>query len=140
VEPVNEFREHRPAIVLTHGFEDPYNMDHPPANHGTLEARVCAEEPGCPAEGKGSRVEPRRSSSSSRTIRSNAIPARRCRLKSRRSGSASAMAVESMAARRRLAKYPSVAGGRRAVERASDSAKYAEVFQRIYPRLTDRLS
>jgi len=50
------------------------------------------------------------------------------------------MAMESIAARRRLAKYPSVAGGRRAVERASDSAKYAEVFQRIYPRLTDRLS
>lgn len=52
VEPVNEFREHRPAIVLTHGFEDPYNMDHPPANHGTLEARACAEESGSPAEGK----------------------------------------------------------------------------------------
>jgi 4-oxalomesaconate hydratase len=55
VEPVNELGEHRPAIVLTHGFEDPYNMDHPPANHGTLEARVCAEESGYPAEGKGSR-------------------------------------------------------------------------------------
>ena len=41
VEPVNEFRKHRPAIVLTHGFEDPYNTDHPPANHGTPEAGVC---------------------------------------------------------------------------------------------------
>jgi hypothetical protein len=41
VEPVNEFREHWPAIVMTHGFEDPYNMDHPPANHRTLEAGVC---------------------------------------------------------------------------------------------------
>ena len=54
------------------------------------------------------------------------------------------MAVESMAARRRLAKYPSVAGGRRAVERVSDSGKrhieHAEVFQRIYPGVTDRLS
>ena len=58
VEPVNEFREHRPAIVLTHGFEDPYNMDHPPTNHGTREAGVCAEESGYPAEGKGSRDEP----------------------------------------------------------------------------------
>lgn len=144
VEPVNEFREHRRAIVLTHGFEDPYNMDHPPANHGTLEARLCAEESGCPAEGKGSRDEPRRSSSSSRTIRCNAISGRRSGLKSRRSGSASAMAIESMAARQRLVKYSSVAGGRRAVERASDSGKrhiqYAEVFQRIDPRLKDRLS
>src|ERR1035438_5200413 len=29
VELVNEYREHKPAIVLTHSFEDPYNMDHP---------------------------------------------------------------------------------------------------------------
>jgi hypothetical protein len=54
------------------------------------------------------------------------------------------MAMESMAARQRLVKYSSVAGGRRAVERASDSGKrhiqYVEVFQRIYPRLTGRLS
>ena len=144
VEPVNEFRKHRPAIVLTHGFEDPYNTDHPPANHGIWEARVCAEESGYPVEGKGGRDEPRRSSSSSRTIRSNAISGRRCRLKSRRSGSASAMAVESMAAQQRLVKYSTVAGRRRAAERASDSGKrrlqYAEVFQRIYPRVTDRLS
>jgi len=54
------------------------------------------------------------------------------------------MAMESIAARRRLVKYSSVAGERRAVERASDSGKrhieYAEVFQRIYPGVTDRLS
>jgi 4-oxalomesaconate hydratase len=144
VEPVNAFREHRPAIVLTHGFEDPYHMDHQPANQGTLEARMCAEESGYPAEGKGSRDEPRHSSSSSRTIPGNAISGRRCRLKSRRSGSASAMAMESMAAQQRLVKYCTVAGERRAVERVSDSGKrhtqYAEVFERIYPRVTDRLS
>ena len=54
------------------------------------------------------------------------------------------MAVESMAARERLVKYSTVAGERRAVERASDSGKRhiqcAEVFQRIYPGVTDRLS
>jgi len=144
VEPVNEFREHRPAIVLTHGFEDPYNKDHPPANHGMQQVRVWAEESGCPAERKGGRDEPRPSSSSSRTIWNNAISGRRWRLKSRRSGSVSAMAMESIAARRRLVKYSSVAGERPAVERASDSGKrhieYAEVFQRIYPGVTDRLS
>jgi 4-oxalomesaconate hydratase len=144
VELVNEFREHRPAMVLTHGFEDLYNMDHPPASHGTLTARVCGEESGYPAEGKGSRDEPRRSSWSSRTIRSNAISGGRCRLKLRRSGSASAMAMGSMAAQQRLVKYSTVAGERRAVGRASDSGKrhiqYAEVFQRIHPRVTDRLS
>ena len=54
------------------------------------------------------------------------------------------MAVESMAAQQRLVKYSTVAGRRGAAERASDSGKrrlqYAEVFQRIYPRVTDRLS
>ena len=77
VESVNEFREHRPAIVLTHGFEDPYNKDHPPANHGMQQVRVWAEESGCPAERKGGRDEPRPSSSSSRTIWNNAISGRR---------------------------------------------------------------
>jgi len=54
------------------------------------------------------------------------------------------MAMESMAAQQRLVKYCTVAGERRAVERVSDSGKrhtqYAEVFQRIYPGVTDRLS
>ena len=54
------------------------------------------------------------------------------------------MAMESMASQQRLVKDSTVAGERRAVERASDPGKRhiqcAEVFQRIYPRVTDRLS
>src|SRR5207253_197944 len=54
VELVNEFREHKPNIVLTHSFADPYNMDHPMANDLTLKARVYAQAAGYPAKGKGS--------------------------------------------------------------------------------------
>src|SRR5207302_1619127 len=57
VELVNEFREHKPNIVLTHSFADPYNMDHPMANDLTLKARVYAQAAGYPAKGKGSQME-----------------------------------------------------------------------------------
>jgi hypothetical protein len=110
VEPVNELGEHRPAIVLTHGFEDPYNMDHPPASHGTLEAACARRSRAIRLRGKEAETTPRRSSSSSRTSRSNAISGRRCGWRSRRSGSASAMAMESMAAQQRLVKYSTDAG------------------------------
>lgn len=142
VEPVNEFREHRPAIVLTHEFEDPYNMDHPPANHGTLEARVCTEESGYPAEGKGSRDK-------TLVVILEPHEPEQCHF-----GSPVRFEITSIGerernghgvdgAQQRLVKYSTVAAGRRAVERTSDSRKrhiqYAGVFQRIYPRVTDRL-
>src|SRR5215831_19324625 len=53
VEMVNEFREHKPEIVLTHSFEDPYNPDHPMANDLTLKARVYAQAAGYPAKRQG---------------------------------------------------------------------------------------
>ena len=52
-EMVNAFREHKPEIVLTHSFEDPYNPDHPLANDLTLKACVYAQAAGYPAKGKG---------------------------------------------------------------------------------------
>jgi 4-oxalomesaconate hydratase len=137
VEPVNELGEHRPAIVVTHGFEDPYNMDHPPANHGTLEARVCAEESGYPAEGKGSPDD------ASPVVILEPHEPEQCHF-----GSPVRFEITSIGERHRVDGRPArpceVLYGRRAVERASDSGKrhiqYAEVFQRIDPRVTDRLS
>jgi LmbE family N-acetylglucosaminyl deacetylase len=46
LELVKEFREHKPAIVLTHSFADPYNMDHPMANDLTMKARVYSQAAG----------------------------------------------------------------------------------------------
>ena len=53
VEMVNEFGEHKPQIVLTHSFADPYHPDHSLANDLTLKARVYAQAAGYPAKGKG---------------------------------------------------------------------------------------
>lgn len=43
---VDAYRELRPEFVLTHSFKDPYNFDHPLANHLALEARIIAQAHG----------------------------------------------------------------------------------------------
>lgn len=40
---IDIFREVKPAFVLTHALEDPYNFDHPVAAHLAQEARVIAQ-------------------------------------------------------------------------------------------------
>jgi 4-oxalomesaconate hydratase len=43
---IDIFRELKPAFVLTHALEDPYNFDHPVAAHFAQEARVIAQAAG----------------------------------------------------------------------------------------------
>ena len=43
---VDIYRELKPAFVLTHALEDPYNFDHPVAAHLAQEARVIAQAAG----------------------------------------------------------------------------------------------
>ena len=43
---VDIYRETRPAFVLTHALEDPYNFDHPVAAHLAQEARIVAQAAG----------------------------------------------------------------------------------------------
>jgi 4-oxalomesaconate hydratase len=43
---IDIYREARPAFVLTHALEDPYNFDHPAAAHLAQEARVIAQAAG----------------------------------------------------------------------------------------------
>ncbi|TCT10311.1 PIG-L deacetylase family protein [Paralcaligenes ureilyticus] len=43
---VDAYRELNPEFVLTHSFKDPYNFDHPLANHLALEARIIAQAHG----------------------------------------------------------------------------------------------
>jgi len=40
---IDIFREVKPAFVLTHALEDPYNFDHPIAAHLAQEARIVAQ-------------------------------------------------------------------------------------------------
>jgi len=43
---VRIYRELRPAFVLTHSLQDPYNFDHPLASHAAQEARIVAQAHG----------------------------------------------------------------------------------------------
>ena len=43
---IDIFRELKPAFVLSHALEDPYNFDHPQAAHFAQEARVIAQAAG----------------------------------------------------------------------------------------------
>jgi 4-oxalomesaconate hydratase len=43
---IDIYRESRPAFVLTHALEDPYNFDHPVAAHLAQEARIIAQAAG----------------------------------------------------------------------------------------------
>ena len=43
---VRLYREVQPSIVLTHTAVDPYNKDHPMANHLATKARIIAQAPG----------------------------------------------------------------------------------------------
>ena len=43
---VDIYRETKPAFVLTHALEDPYNFDHPAATHLAQEARIIAQAAG----------------------------------------------------------------------------------------------
>jgi len=45
-EIVDAYRKLRPEFVLTHSFKDPYNFDHPLANHLAMEARIVAQAHG----------------------------------------------------------------------------------------------
>ena len=40
---IDVYREMKPAFVLTHALEDPYNFDHPAAAHLAQEARIVAQ-------------------------------------------------------------------------------------------------
>ena len=43
---IDIYRELKPAFVLTHALEDPYNFDHPTAAHFAQEARIIAQAAG----------------------------------------------------------------------------------------------
>jgi 4-oxalomesaconate hydratase len=144
VELVNEFREQKPEIVLTHSFEDPYNPDHPMANDLTLKARIYAQAAGYPAKGKGRQddappvfcFEPHQPEQCRfmPQVLFDITPAWEKKLR----------AMQSMAAQEHLVLYYTDLGKRRGVQAVRNSGRrtiqYAEAYQRVYPQVTDALA
>jgi 4-oxalomesaconate hydratase len=144
VELVNEFRERKPEVVLTHSFEDPYNPDHSLANDLTFKARVYAQAAGYPAKGQGGQdqappvfmFEPHQPEQSNfkPNVLLDITPVWEKKLK----------AMESMAAQEHLVQYYADLGRRRGVQAVRNSGrraiKYAEAYQRVFPEVTDTLA
>jgi 4-oxalomesaconate hydratase len=144
VEMVNEFRENRPEIVLTHSIEDPYNPDHPMAHDLTMKARVYAQAAGYPAKGKGKQddappvflFEPHQPEQCNfkPQVLLDITPVWEQKLQ----------AMQSMAAQEHLVNYYTDLGKRRGVQAVRNSGrreiKFAEAFQRFYPQVTDTLA
>jgi 4-oxalomesaconate hydratase len=144
VEMVNEFRENRPEIVLTHSIEDPYNPDHPMAHDLTMKARVYAQAAGYPAKGKGKQddappvflFEPHQPEQCNfkPQVLLDITPVWEQKLQ----------AMQSMAAQEHLVNYYTDLGKRRGVQAVRNSGrreiKFAEAYQRFYPQVTDTLA
>jgi 4-oxalomesaconate hydratase len=144
VELVNEFREHKPEIVLTHSFQDPYNPDHPMANDLTLKARVYAQASGYPAKGKGKQddappvflFEPHQPEQCNfkPQVLLDITPVWEKKVK----------AMESMEAQEHLVAYYTDLGKRRGTQAVRNSGRrgirYAEAYERVYPQVTDALA
>jgi 4-oxalomesaconate hydratase len=144
VELVNEFREHKPEIVLTHSIEDPYNPDHPMAHDLTMKARVYAQASGYPAKGKGKQddappvflFEPHQPEQCNfkPQVLLDITPVWEQKLQ----------AMQSMAAQEHLVTYYTDLGKRRGTQAVRNSGrreiKFAEAFQRFYPQVTDTLA
>jgi 4-oxalomesaconate hydratase len=144
VELVNEFRLHKPEFVLTHGFEDPYNPDHPMASELTLKARIYAQASGYSALGKGGQddappvflFEPHQPEQCNfkPQVLLDVTPVWEKKLQ----------AMQSMAAQEHLVAYYVDVGKRRGVQAVRNSGrraiKFAEAYERVYPQVTDTLA
>ena len=141
-EMVKEFRELQPEFVLTHSFLDPYNPDHPTANHVTLQTRVYAQALGYPAEGKALEAPP--------VFLFEPHQPEQCEFKPQvllditPVWEAKHKAMESIEAQGHLWQYYTDLGKRRGTQAVRNGGpkgiKYAEAFQRVYPQVTSELS
>ena len=144
VDLVNEFRNNKPEIVLTHSTEDPYNPDHPLAHELTMKARVYAQAAGYPAAGKG------RQDDAPPVFLFEPHQPEQCNFKPQvllditPVWEKKLQAMQSMAAQEHLVNYYTDLGKRRGVQAVRNSGKrqnkYAEAYQRVYPQVTDTLA
>jgi Uncharacterized proteins, LmbE homologs len=137
-EIVDAYRKLRPEFVLTHSFKDPYNFDHPLANHLAMEARIVAQahghNPGQPVIGAPPvfLFEPHQPE--------------QCEWKPQFFLDITPVwerkraAFEAMAAQEHLWEYYTRVALQRGAQAARNSGRkvqYAEAYQCVYPRVSD---
>jgi len=135
---VDVYRELRPEFVLTHSFKDPYNFDHPLANHLALEARIIAQAHGHHPEQAVLGAPP--------VYLFEPHQPEQCEWKPEfflditPVWEKKAAAFEVMAAQEHLWDYYTRVALQRGVQAARNSGrkvKYGEAYQVVYPRVSD---
>ena len=139
---VREYRTLRPAIVLTHSHDDPYNPDHPEANRLSLEARVFAQAEGYPLPGPALGAPP--------VFMFEPHQPEQCGFKPEVLLDVTSVwdrkrqAMESMEAQAHLVEYYSDLSRRRGTQAVRNSGRkgitHAEAYQRVFPQVTDALA
>jgi 4-oxalomesaconate hydratase len=139
---VHEYRTHRPALVLTHAYDDPYNPDHPAANQISLQTRVYAQAEGYPLPGPALGAPP--------VFMFEPHQPEQCGFKPdvlldiTPVWDRKRQAMESMEAQRHLVDYYSDLSRRRGTQAARTSGgkgiDHAEAYQRVFPQVTGELA
>ncbi len=139
---VQEYRTVRPAIVLTHAHEDPYNPDHPAASRLSLQARVYAQAAGYPLPGPPLGAPP--------VFMFEPHQPEQCSFKPEVLLDVTSVwdrkraAMESMGAQQHLVTYYSDLSRRRGTQAVRNSGRkgilHAEAYQRVYPQVTGELA
>jgi 4-oxalomesaconate hydratase len=139
---VQEYRACRPAFVLTHSYDDPYNPDHPAANQLSLHARVYAQAEGYPLPGPALGAPP--------VFMFEPHQPEQCGFKPEilldvtSAWDRKRQAMESMEAQKHLVDYYTDLGRRRGTQAVRNSGRngitYAEAYQRVFPQVTAELS
>jgi 4-oxalomesaconate hydratase len=139
---VEEFRDLRPTVVLTHSLADPYNADHPAATDLTMRARIYAQAAGYPAAGKKLGAPP--------VFLFEPHQPEQCEFKPQVLLDITPVfdikrkAMESMEAQEHLWEYYTDLARRRGTQAVRNSGRkgiqYAEAYQRIYPQVAEELA
>jgi 4-oxalomesaconate hydratase len=139
---VQEYRACRPAFVLTHSYDDPYNPDHPAANQISLQTRVYAQADGYPSPGAALGAPP--------VFMFEPHQPEQCGFKPEilldvtSAWDRKTQAMDSMEAQKHLVDYYSDLGRRRGTQAVRNSGRkgitYAEAYQRVFPQVTAELS
>ena len=139
---VDIYRETKPAFVLTHALEDPYNFDHPAAAHLAQEARVIAQA-------AGHKPDPARSYSAPPVFLFEPHQPEQCNFKPNailnidEVWATKYRAFQVLAAQKHLWEYYERVALNRGVQGARNSGKamtYGEAYQRLFPEALDSLA
>jgi 4-oxalomesaconate hydratase len=132
------FQEIRPAWLLTHSLEDPYNFDHPEASRFAQEARVVAQAHGRKGPDAAIGAPPVFLFEPHQTEQCNWKP--QLILNITEVWETKRRAFESMAAQEHLWEYYTRVALQRGVQGARNSArsmKYGEAYQRVFPSVAE---